>query len=178
MRVKVTFGTENYEENLTFLENGLFPANLEGKKRKTIRDYFLKGFYDNHIKLYKKRPIYWLFSSPKGTFNALIYLHRYRSDTVSVVLSYLRDFQAKLTAQMEHLQRVADSGGSSQKEKAKALKEINNLKKELKEIEDYERDTLYPLATAQVELDLDDGVKVNYNKLGKALKKVTGLSGK
>ena len=93
-------------------------------------------------------------------------------------MSYLRDFQAKLTAQMEHLQRVADSGGSSQKEKAKALKEINNLKKELKEIEDYERDTLYPLATAQVELDLDDGVKVNYNKLGKALKKVTGLSGK
>lgn len=177
--LKVTFGTEHYEENLAFLENSLFPANLEGKKRKTIRDYFLKEFYNHHIKLYKKRPIYWLFSSPKGTFNALIYMHRYRPDTVSVVLNdYLREFQTKLVSKAGHLQTVANSSDSSKADKAKAIKEINALNKQLKELEDYQRDVIYPLATKQIEIDLDDGVVVNYNKFGKALKKVTGLTGK
>jgi len=177
--LKVTFGTEHYEENLTFLEDALYPKNLTGSKRKDIRDYFLKDFYNHHIKLYKKRPIYWLFSSPKGTFNALIYMHRYREDTVSVILNdYLREFQTKLTAKLDHLQSVADSGEASKIEKTKALKEITKLKKQLKELVDYERDILYPLASEQIEIDLDDGVKVNYNKFGKALKKVTGLTGK
>lgn len=177
--LKVTFGTEHYEENLTFLENALYPDNLTGKKRKTIRDYFLKEFYNHHIKLYKKRPIYWLFSSPKGTFNALVYMHRYRPDTVSVVLNdYLREFNTKLTAKVDHLQSIADSGTSSQSDKTKALKEITKLRRDIKELEDYERDILFPLAQQQVEIDLDDGVKVNYNNFGKALKKVTGLTGK
>ncbi len=175
--LKVTFGTEHYEENLTFLENALYPENQQARRRKTIRDYFLKEFYDHHVKMYKKRPIYWLFSSPKGTFNALIYMHRYRPDTVSVVLNeYLREFHAKVTATVEHLQTVANSGAASAADKAKALKEMAKLKKDLKELEDYERNVLYPLAARQVEIDLDDGVKVNYNKFGKALKKVTGLS--
>ena len=177
--LKVTFGTENYEENLTFLENSLYPANLEGKKRKTIRNYFLKEFYNHHIKLYKKRPIYWLFSSPKGTFNALIYMHRYQSDTVSVILNdYLREFMTKLRSKITALQQLADSGDAAKTEKTKALKEITKLNKQLKELEDYDRDVLFPLATKQVEIDLDDGVKVNYNKFGTALKKVTGLTGK
>ena len=77
--MKVTFGVEHYDENLEFLENALYADNPTAKKRKTIRDYFLKEFYDYHLKMYKKRPIYWLFSSPKGTFNALIYMHRYWS---------------------------------------------------------------------------------------------------
>ena len=177
--LKVTFGTEHYEENLTFLENALYPDNVTGKKRKTIRDYFLKEFYNHHIKLYKKRPIYWLFSSPKGTFNALIYMHRYRPDTVSVVLNdYLREYQTKLNANVTHLQTVADSASGSQADKAKAVKDIAKLKKDLKELEDYERDILYPLATQRLEIDLDDGVVANYNKFGKALKKITGLTGK
>ncbi len=175
--LKITFGTEHYEENLTFLENGLYPDNLQGKRRKTIRDYFLKEFYDHHVRMYKKRPIYWLFSSPKGTFNALIYMHRYRPDTVSIVLNdYLREFHAKLTAKAEHLQTVANSAAASTADKAKALKEIAKLKKDLKELEDYEHKILYPLAARQLEIDLDDGVKVNYNKFGKALKKITGLT--
>jgi len=175
--LKVTFGTEHYEENLTFLENGLYPENLHGKRRKTVRDYFLKEFYDHHLKMYKKRPIYWMFSSPKGTFNALIYMHRYRPDTVSLVLNeYLREFQAKIAAKIEHLQTVATSASASAAAKGKALKEITTLKKYLKELGDYERDVLYPLAARQVEIDLDDGVRVNYNKFGKALKKVVGLS--
>ena len=80
--LKVTFGSEHYAENLKFLEDALYPENTSGRKRKTIRDYFLKEFYNHHIKLYKKRPIYWLFSSPKGTFNALIYMHRCHMDFV------------------------------------------------------------------------------------------------
>jgi type II restriction/modification system DNA methylase subunit YeeA len=173
--LKAAFSPEHYEENLTYLEDGLFPGNETARKRKTIRDYFLKDFYGNHIKTYKKRPIYWLFSSPKGTFNALIYLHRYRPDTVSSVLGYLRDFNAKLTAKIDSLQHTADSADASASEKTKALKDIVTLKKQVRELDDYERDTLYPLATERLEIDLDDGVKANYPKFGKALKKITGL---
>ncbi|WP_202617426.1 hypothetical protein [Roseimaritima sediminicola] len=176
--LKVTFGTEHYEENLTFLENALYPENETARKRKTIRDYFLKEFYNHHVRLYKKRPIYWLFSSPKGTFNALIYMHRYRPDTVSTVLQYLRDFRDKLAHRRDHRQAVADSGSASQSEKTKALKEVATLKKQLKELEDYETETLFPLAQKRIEIDLDDGVKHNYPLFGKALKKVPGLSGK
>ena len=174
--LKVTFGTEHFDENLTFLENALYPDNLAGKKRKTIRDYFLKEFYNHHIKLYKKRPIYWLFSSPRGTFNALIYMHRYRSDTASVVLQYLRDFQRKLREELERLQHVADISDVSKARKTKALKTIGTRNKQLKELEDYERDILFPLAQQQIPIDLDNGVKHNYPLFGKALKKVTGLS--
>ena len=177
--LKAAYGTDNFEQNLRYLEDGLYPTNATAKKRKTIRDYFLKDFYGNHIKTYKKRPIYWLFSSPKGTFNALIYLHRYRPDTVSVILNdYLREYQTKLKATMIHEQSIADSANASAADQTKALKRINLLKKDLKELEDYERDVLYPLATQRLEIDLDDGVVVNYNKFGKALKKITGLTGK
>ena len=129
------------------------------------------------MKRYKKRPIYWLFSSPKSSFNALIYMHRYRPDTVSVVLNdYLREFRTKLTARREHLGQVSISASASSAEKTRALKEIEKLKKTIDELDNYERDILYPLAAQKVEIDLDDGVKVNYKKFGKALKKVPGLS--
>jgi type II restriction/modification system DNA methylase subunit YeeA len=168
--LRVTFGEEHYEENLKF---------LEGAIGKDIRKYFLKDFYSDHVKRYKKRPIYWLFSSPKGTFNALIYMHRYRPDTVSIVLNdYLREFRTKLAARKSHLEQVSISGSASQSEKTKALKEIEKLSKMVKELEDYEREVLYPLATEQVEIDLDDGVKVNYCKFGAALKKIPGLDAK
>lgn len=172
--LRVTFGDEHYDENLRFIETAL------GKKGKPlpIRDFFLKEFYTDHVKRYKKRPIYWLFSSPKGSFNALIYLHRYRSDTVSIVLQYLRDFRSKLVSERDHQTQVSISTSASQGEKTKALKRIEELKKILVELDDYERDTLYPLATHQVVLDLDDGVKVNYAKLGAALKKIPGLDAK
>jgi type II restriction/modification system DNA methylase subunit YeeA len=176
--LKVTFGTEQYEENLTFLEDSLYPGNLAGKKRKTIRHYFLKDFYNHHGKLYKKRPIYWLFSSPKGTFNALIYLHRYKSDTPSVVLGYLRDLQTKLGSEINRLESLTGSTATSEGDKVKALKQVASLRSQMTELEEYEHDVLYPLATQQISLDLDDGVKVNYNLLGTALKKITGLTAK
>lgn len=172
--LRITFGDEHYEENLRFIEDAL------GKKGKplAIRDYFLKEFYADHVKRYKKRPIYWLFSSPKGSFNALIYLHRYRPDTASIVLQYLRDFRSKLASERDHQAQMSISESASQGEKTKALKKIEELKKTLVELDDYERDTLYPLATQKEVLDLDDGVKVNYVKLGAALKKIPGLEAK
>ena len=174
--LRVAFGEEHYEANLQFVETAL---NIKGKRNYSIRDYFLGEFYNDHVKRYKKRPIYWLFSSPKGSFNALIYMHRYRPDTVSVVLNdYLREFRTKLTSHKNHLEAVSISASSSQSEKTKALKEIEKITKMIAEMEEYEREVLYPLATEQVEIDLDDGVKVNYPKLGAALKKIVGLDAK
>ncbi len=89
---------------------------------------------------------------------------------------YLREYRIKLTARREHLEQVSVSASSSKQEKTRALKEIEKLKKIIDELNDYEREILYPLATEKIKIDLDDGVKVNYNKFGKALKKVPGLS--
>jgi type II restriction/modification system DNA methylase subunit YeeA len=165
--LRLTFGEENYQTNLTFIEKAL---------DKPIQKYFLKDFYNDHVKRYKKRPIYWLFSSPKGSFNALIYLHRYRPDTASIVLNdYLREYRAKLTAHKTHLEAVSIDQNATQSEKTKALKTIENLRKIIDELEKYERDILYPLASQQLAIDLDDGVKVNYVKFGAALKKIAGL---
>jgi len=166
--LRIAFGEEHYGENLRFVEQAL---------GKDIRRYFLRDFYNDHVRRYKKRPIYWLFSSPKGSFNALIYMHRYQPHTVGTVLEYLRDFKdEKLQARKNHLEAVSISAGASQGEKTKALKEIEKINKILAELDDYERDVLYPLATEQVEIDLDDGVKANYPKFGDALKKIPGLS--
>ncbi|MDM8535487.1 BREX-1 system adenine-specific DNA-methyltransferase PglX [Desulfobacterales bacterium HSG17] len=166
--LKTTFGLENYTENLAFIENAI---------GKNISQYFLKNFYPDHIKTYKKRPIYWMFSSPKASFNALIYMHRYRPDTASIVLNnYLREYTTKLGARKENLENISISAAASQKEKTKAIKEIEKTKKIIEELNTYERETLYPLAAKQMEIDLDNGVKQNYPKFGKALKKVTGLS--
>lgn len=167
--LRVTFGEMHYEENLSYIEAAL---------GKDIRKYFLKDFYNDHVKRYRKCPTYWMFSSPKGTFNALIYLHRYRPDTVSVVLRYLRDFRKKLVARLDYLQKVIISTSASQGDKTKANKEVETIKQQQLELDDYERDTLYPLATEQVQLDLNDGVKVNYLTLGSALKKIAGLEAK
>ena len=167
--LRITFGEEHYEENLKFIEVAL---------GKDIRKYFLKDFYSDHVRRYKKRPIYWLFSSPKGSFNALIYMHRYRSDTVSVVLNYLREFRIKLTTEKNHLEAISISASASPGEKTKALKEIESIRKMVEELDSYEREILYPLATEQLEIDLDDGVKVNYQKFGPALRKILGLDTK
>jgi DNA-binding protein Fis len=168
--VRVAFGEAHYAANMAFIEASL---------GKDLRKYMVKDFYNDHVKRYKKRPIYWLFSSPKGSFNALIYLHRYRSDTVSVVLNdYLREYQTKLASHKAHLEAVSVSANASTTEKTKALKEIDKLNKVLAELDGYEREVLYPLATQQIQIDLDDGVKVNYPKFGSALKKIAGLDGK
>lgn len=165
--LRLTFGAENYAENLAF---------LEGAIGRDIRSYFLREFYPHHLKMYKNRPIYWLFSSPKGAFNCLIYMHRYTPDTVSVVLSrYLRELITKLEVRQRNLEQVGIRSASSQREKTAALKEIEKLGKTLAELKSYEREVLYPLAAQRIAIDLDDGVKVNYAKFGNALVKVKGI---
>ncbi len=165
--LRVAFGEHHFEENLRFVTESLGV--------KSLRDYFVKSFYKDHVQRYKKRPIYWLFSSPKGSFNALIYMHRYTPSTVSTVLNeYLREFKAKLEASRQHHERLAVGVGTP-REIATAAKEVDHLRKVLLELDEYEHDVLYPLATQQIAIDLDDGVKVNYPKFGAALKKIPGL---
>lgn len=154
--LRAAFGEQHFEENLRFVTESLGVKNL--------RDYFVKSFYKDHVQRYKKRPIYWLFSSPKGSFNALIYMHRYTPSTVSTVLNeYLREFQAKIKASLDHAERSNNAN------------EADRLRKILLELDEYEHDVLYPLASQNIAIDLDDGVKVNYPKFGSALKKIVGL---
>ena len=170
--LRAAFGEQHFEENLRFVEDSLGV--------KALREYFItragrSRFYDDHVQRYKKRPIYWLFSSPKGSFNALIYMHRYAPSTVSTVLNeYLREFESKLEANLQHQERLA-AGNGTPREKAAALKEAERLRKVLLELGEYEHDVLYPLASQRIAIDLDDGVKVNYPKFYPALKKITGL---
>jgi hypothetical protein len=166
--LKATFGTANFEKNLAFVEEYL---------GKDIRKYFTKDFYTDHVQRYSKRPIYWMFSSPKGAFSVLVYMHRYTPDTLNRILNnYLRPYKEKLKTRMEHLDHQIETGSAS--EHNRAAKEKDKLRKVLLEVEEYERDVLYPLATERIAIDLDDGVLVNYNKFGKAIKEVAGLNDK
>jgi hypothetical protein len=158
--LRAAFGDRNFEENLRFITEALGVRSL--------RDYFItkagrSKFYDDHVQRYKKRPIYWLFSSPKGSFNALIYTHRYTPSTVSTVLTYLREYVTKLESSLQ------------QAERAQNAKEADRLRKILVELNEYEHDTLYHKASENVTIDLDDGVKANYPKFGVALRKIAGL---
>jgi type II restriction/modification system DNA methylase subunit YeeA len=161
--LKVSFGNESFTENLAFVEESL---------GKDIEKYLVKDFYDDHIKRYKKRPIYWLFSSAKKGFSALIYMHRYSKDTASIVLNnYLREYISKLDKQKDHYTELSLNPSLKGPQQTKALKELDKLRKLITELNDYEKDILFPLANKHIEIDLDDGVLVNYNKFGKALKK-------
>lgn len=164
--LKVTFGEKNFRKNLAFIEEQI---------GKDIRKYFVKDFYTDHIQRYKKRPIYWMFSSPKGHFNVLVYLHRYTPDTLNNILNnYLRQFIEKLRNRTEHLKQVEVSGSAA--EKTRATKEIEKISLMLADCLDYERNILYPLAASRISIDLDNGVLVNYNCFGKAVKEVKGLN--
>jgi hypothetical protein len=166
--LRAAFGDDSLEENLRFLEEAI------GKK---IRKYFVNDFYKKHVQTYKKRPIYWLFQSPKKSFQALVYLHRYDRDTVNRLLNdYLRPYQDKLRNRQDHLDSMLASEATSNRDRNAATKEKEKNAQALTELADWERDVIYPLATQRLEIDLDDGVKQNYPKFGKALAKVPGLS--
>ena len=166
--LKASFGEKNFRKNLAFVEDCL---------GKDIRKYFVKDFYKDHIKRYKKRPIYWSFSSPKGHFNVLIYMHRYTPDTLNRILNnYLREFIEKLQAHRKNLLHIEVNGNPAEQNKAR--KDINKLDEMIADCRQYETDILYPLATERIPIDLDDGVLVNYNKFGKAVSEVPGLNDK
>ena len=168
--LRVTFGEAHFRENLRYIEDAL---------GKDIRKYFTKDFYADHVKRYKKRPIYWMFASPKGSFQALVYMHRYRSDTVSVVLNdYLREFISKLEGERGRLEKLSDDPSASQAQRTRALKDMAAVGKQIEELNAWERDVVFPMAQQKIEIDLDDGVKANYPKFGGAVKKIAGLEAK
>ena len=166
--LRVTFGEDHFQENLRFIEDAL---------GKGLRKYFTKDFHADHVKRYKKRPIYWMFSSPKGSFNALIYMHRYRGDMVSIMLNdYLREYITKLEGHRAEQQKITDNPGLKQGDRTRAQKEVGRVAKVMLELRDWERDVILPLAQQKIEIDLDDGVKANYPLFGTALKKIAGLN--
>lgn len=173
--LRVVFGAEFFEENLRFVEESLGVKSIRdyfiAKPNPTARTIARSKFYDDHVQRYKKRPIYWMFSSPKGSFNALVYLHRYTPATVSTVLNeYLREYRTKLEVALQRAEEAAAGGASAQEQK-----EADRLRAVLAELRDYEHDVLYPLDIQKVEIDLDDGVKVNYPKFAPALRTIKGL---
>ena len=166
--LKASFGERDFHKNLRFIEDHL---------GKDIRKYFTKDFYADHVKRYKKRPIYWAFSSSKGSFTVLIYMHRYNPDTLGKILNdYLVEYREKLGIHTENLENSVVTG--SPIEQTKAQKEIDKIKLVLIELQEYERDILYPLVQQRIKIDLDEGVLVNYNKFGKAIKEISGLNDK
>jgi len=164
--LKAAFGEEHFEENLKYLEDTI---------GKDIRKYFVKDFYNDHIKRYKKRPIYWMFSSPKGHFKVLIYMHRYQPDLCSKLLNdYLLAFISKLEAAKQTQVMFSLREDISTREKNSALSEIDRLELMLRDCRQYEK-TLFTVATQKISIDLDDGVKVNYQKFKEVLVPIKGL---
>ena len=154
--LKVTFGAESLAENLEFIAGALSKSKKGGgSPEKVIRDYFLKSFFKNHVKMYKKRPIYWLFTSGKGRgFNALVYMHRYDKETLAKMRTdYLLKLEAKLDARI----------GMLSSELNKDAQEMGRLSKLIEELAEYD-EVLNNKALEYIDIDLDDGVKVNYAK--------------
>ena len=165
--LRVTFGEAKFRETLAFIEKAL---------GKDLRKWFTKDFFDYHVRRYRKRPIYWMFSSPKGSFNLLIYMHRYRPDTVSVVLNqYLREFIHKLEVEHARLEKLAMDPTATPAQQAKAQKETATVIKQIADLTEWERDVVYPMAQQRIAIDLDDGVKRNYPLFAGALKPIKGL---
>lgn len=161
--LEAAFGKENLAANIAYIEQVL---------GKSIRKYFVNDFYNDHVRMYSNRPIYWQYSSQtsnKGAFKALIYLHRYTPKTTSTVLGYLRDYIGKIS-------NIAD--GLEQSDRTADQKDAAKLRKAIVECKDYEDQTLYPLATRNLEMDLDDGMLVNYLRMGKALRSIPAIEKK
>ena len=168
--LSVTFPESTVTENLRFIEESL---------GKDIRKYFCSDFYKDHLQTYKKRPIYWLVQSPKKGFSCLIYLHRYTKDTLNLVLNnYFRPYLQKLEARLAQLGLDQLNDDLPARERTAARKEAEKITKVLKECQVWEQDALLPLAQQRIELDLDDGVKVNYLKLQDVLAPIPGLAAK
>ena len=163
--LKTVYGADTLEENLRFISDAL---GGKGSPREVIRNYFLNDFYKDHLKVYQKRPIYWLFDSgKKNGFKALVYMHRYQPDTIARVRTdYVHEMQSRYrTAIADVEQRLNDASTS---ERVKLTKRLNALQAQADELRQYE-EKIHHLADQMIAIDLDDGVKVNYAKFADVL---------
>lgn len=160
--IRTVYGADTLEENLTFIADALGTRGNTSRER--IRNYFLNDFIKDHIKMYQKRPIYWMFDSGKQNgFKALVYMHRWNADTTgNVRVEYLHKLQRIYENEIRQSQDVAETG--SGREVSAAQKRIEKLTKQLKETHDFDEKIAH-LALSRIDIDLDDGVKVNYEKV-------------
>ena len=174
--LKVTWPPETLDENLKFVADCLKPKQNE-TPIETIRRYLSAGFFKDHRKTYKNRPIYWLFSSGKQkAFECLVYLHRYNESTLSRMRStYVTPLQRNFSSRLEFLQNEKDAA-STASAKNKFQKEIDKLKKKQIELSKFDEELRHH-ADMKISLDLDDGVKVNYGKFGKLLAEKKAVTG-
>lgn len=156
--VRTVYGEDTLEENLQFVAEAL---GGKGAPRQVIRDYFLNGFYADHLKTYQKRPIYWLFDSgKKNGFKALIYMHRYRPDTLARMRTdYVHEQQARYRTAIEDVERRM--GAAATGEQIRLKKQLAKLQAQAEELFGYE-EKIHHLADQMIAIDLDDGVKHNY----------------
>lgn len=166
--LKAVYGADTLEENLDYIAKAL--GNKGSTSREIIRNYFLNDFFKDHCQTYSvtgsgKRPIYWLFDSGKQNgFKALVYLHRYTPDTIgNLRIDYLHKMQRVYESEINRMQDMMDHSENA-REVAAASKRKDKLAKQLKECREYD-EKISHLALSRIELDLDDGVKVNYRKL-------------
>lgn len=161
--LKKVYGEDTLEENLDFIANAL--GNKGKTSREVIRNYFLTDFIKDHIKIYQKRPIYWLFDSGKQNgFKALVYMHRWNADTIgNVRVEYLHRIQRVYEKEITRMQEIIDNSHDN-KEISNATKRKEKLQKQIKETKDYDAKIAH-LALSRIDIDLDDGVKVNYEKV-------------
>ena len=166
--VKTVYGAGTLDENLKFIADAL---GGKGQPKDVIRNYFLNDFYSDHCKIYQKRPIYWLFDSgKKNGFKALIYMHRYQTDTIARIRTdYVHEQQARYRTAIADLeQRIANA---STGERVKLNKKLTTLQAQDAEIRTYE-EKIHHLADQMISIDLDDGVKKNYEIFQDVLAKI------
>ena len=158
--VKTVYGEETLEENLKFIAQAL--SNKNDAPKDIIREYFLKSFYDDHLKRYKKRPIYWLYDAgKKNGFKALIYMHRYNEQTTAKVrIGYLHELQKHYERRASFLKDEIESNNN----RKKAEQELKKIKSQLDECKQFD-EKMNHLSSEYISIDLDDGVKVNYEKV-------------
>lgn len=167
--VRVVYGDSSLEDNLRFIANAL---GGKGQPKEVIRNYFLNDFYTDHCKIYQKRPIYWLFDSgKKNGFKCLIYLHRYQPDTIARIRTdYVHEQQARYRTAIEGLEKQV-AAATSTSERVKLTKQLNKVQAQDAELHQYE-EKVHALADQMIKLDLDDGVKHNYEIFKDVLAKI------
>lgn len=160
--LKVVYGEKSLDDNLDFIANAL--GNKGSTSKEIIRNYFLNDFFKDHCKIYQKRPIYWLFDSGKQNgFKALVYMHRWNQNCIGRVLVYLHKIQEKYEIEVRAIDAMLEHM-TDKRQQAAEEKRRDHLLKQIAEIKEYD-ERLDHMANEHVDIDLDDGVKVNYEKV-------------